>query len=89
MNKFVFTNLAERKFKKFEPVVKDRVINKLLQLKVHVDIFFVLKRLNGFGENCFRLRVGNIRLILFLKSETKSEKVFLVADIGYRKNIYK
>jgi mRNA-degrading endonuclease RelE of RelBE toxin-antitoxin system len=89
MNKFVFTNFAERKFKKLESVVKERVLNKLLQLKVHADIFFVLKHLNGFGENCFRLRIGNIRLILFLKSETKVEKVFLVADIGYRKNIYK
>jgi mRNA-degrading endonuclease RelE of RelBE toxin-antitoxin system len=89
MNIFVFTKFALKKFYNLNLQDRDRVARKLMDLKSHSDIFFVLKHLKGYGGNYFRLRVGDIRIILLLKIRTFSDFIFWVIDVGHRKEIYR
>jgi mRNA-degrading endonuclease RelE of RelBE toxin-antitoxin system len=86
MNIFVFSNFAEKSFLKFELQIRNRIVKKLIELKFHNNLFNVLTSLKGFKSDLYRLRIGNY---LSLKSKTKNQVVFIVLDIGHRKNIFK
>lgn len=68
--------------------VQGRILQKLLFLKEHKDIFTVLRKLSDFEPATHRLRVGNYRLILQFIGQEKSEMDFLILDVGHRKAIY-
>lgn len=82
---FVFTVLADRKFRKLERLLQERVRLKLRELKRHDDIGSVLKSLTNFHPATHRLRIGQYRLIL----QKVSEHEFLVLDIGNRSDVYR
>jgi mRNA-degrading endonuclease RelE of RelBE toxin-antitoxin system len=84
-NSFVFTPLAERKFRKLERMLQERVRLKLRELKRHDDIGSVLKPMTNFRPATHRLRIGQYRVIL----QRISEHEFLVIDIGNRSDIYR
>lgn len=87
---FVFTQYSEKEFNKLPKNVRARILDKLRELKRHDDIFTVLKRLHNLEPATHRLRVGNYRLILELKSQTAGGKAELwILDIGDRKDIYR
>jgi len=89
MTVFVFTKYSEKAFNKLPKNVKERILDKLRELKKHDDIFAVLKRLHNLEPASHRLRIGNYRLILELKSQKNDKTEFWVLDVGDRKDIYK
>ena len=89
MNQFVFTKKAEKRFLDLPKSMQERMINKLKDLKQHDDILSVLKRLHHLEPASHRLRVGDYRLILELKKQTKKETIFWILDVGDRKDVYK
>lgn len=89
MVSFVFTKFAERKFLKLPKNIQKRILEKLETLKIHEDIFSVLKRLHHFEPATHRLRIGSYRLILELKNQSKNRTEFWMLDVGDRKEIYR
>ncbi len=88
MIQFDFSRFAEKRFLKFPKAVQERILKKLRELKGHEDIFSLLKRLHHFEPATHRLRVGSYRLIFELKKQEKERIVFLVLDVGDRKDVY-
>lgn len=77
-----FTELFVEQFKKLEKVDQKRVYQKIQELKLNP---FRHKALTGPFKGCFRIRIGNLRVIYMpIKSE---RKVFLI-DVDLRKKIY-
>lgn len=85
---FVFAKNAEKGLKKLPADVKERISNKLKELKSHNDIFSILRGLSNFEPATHRLRIGDYRLILQLIEQDECNLEFLVLDIGHRKDIY-
>lgn len=89
MVNFVFSNFAKKGFLALPSGVQSRLTEKLVVLKSHPDIFFVLRRLRNFAPATHRLRIGDYRLILQLMKQEGDELKFLVLDVGDRKDIYR
>ena len=71
---------AEKDLGKLEPLISKRIIKKVRELSE--DPFSKdIKRLKGQEE--FRLRVGNYRIIFEISKDT-----ILILKIGHRRNIY-
>lgn len=86
---FIFTKQAEKACERIPKTVRARVIEKLKELKIHDDIFSILKRLESFKPATHRLRIGNYRIILELREQTDKDSIFRVLDVGHRKDIYR
>lgn len=86
---FIFTKQAAKAYEKLPKTVRVRVIEKLKELKIHDDIFSILKRLESFKPATHRLKIGNYRLILELREQTDKDSIFWILDIGHRKDIYR
>ncbi len=86
---FIFTKTAEKQFKKFEKEVKERMIEKLHELKKHNNIFSVITPLYNFQPATHRLRIGNYRLLLHIQTKKGQNYIFWVLKVGHRKNIYR
>jgi len=78
----LFTNNAERQLKKLEKKMQERIISVLERVRIRPESHF--QKL--IGEDVYRLRVGDYRLIADI---TKSKLIILVLKIGHRKKIYK
>jgi len=89
MVSFILSKFAEKRFSKLPKNLQERFILKLKELKEHDDIFSLLKVLRDFEPATHRLRIGNYRLILELKKQTKTPVDFFVLDVGHRKDIYR
>ncbi len=89
MNTFIFTKLAEERFFSLPTPTQKRVIAKLKFFKTHPDIFTVLKKLYDVKPATHRLRIGDYRLILELKSTKQDSSLWWILDIGHRADIYK
>ena len=62
---------------------KKQLKEKLVLLKISPYEMKGVKKLHGWGENCYRLRMGKIRIIYQIqKNDIK------IIDIDYRGNIY-
>ena len=86
---FCFTKQAERIFLKLPKSIQERCLEKLRELKTHPDIFSVLKQLTGVPPASHRMRIGNYRLILELRTHAKQSVKFWILDVGHRKDIYR
>lgn len=86
---FVFTKKSEKVFLSLSSKVQERILGKLKNLKMHGDVFSVLKKLHHLEPATHRLRVGDYRLILELKERNGENVKFLVLDVGDRKDIYR
>lgn len=85
MHTFIFTKFAKKRFKQLDIALQDRILDKLKELKKHNHIFSVLKPLRDFSPATHRLRIGGYRMIL----QHKEDNIFLVLDVGHRKDIYR
>lgn len=82
---FIFTEYSEKKFRRMDRFVQERIRSKLRELKQHDDISSVLKPLIHFRYGTHRLRVGQYRVILNKVSEHR----YFVVDIGNRSDVYR
>ena len=73
-----WTELAKKKLKKLDPVVRKRILSSVSNLP-HGDI----KALSGPLKGYFRLRVGKWRVIF-----KKFGKNFIIVDIRHRESAY-
>ena len=81
MYNIVFEKSTLEILSKLEPILKERIWNKLQQCKENPFRFLEhLEEIDGF-----KLRVGDYRLIIDIDN---SSKVLKVLKIGHRKNIY-
>ena len=85
---FVFTKYGQKRFSKLPKLLQDRIIKKLKQFKKHQDILSILKPLYNFEPATHRLRIGDYRVILELKSQKANNFEFYILDVGHRRDIY-
>ena len=76
------------KIKKFfasqTPELRARLKKKLEAIRENPLSGPQIKKLQGYGKNVFRLRVGDIRIIYIVQKNKQIE----ILDIDYRGNIY-
>lgn len=89
MVNFKSTIEFDKKFFKLPKTIQERIKNKLQTLKLHSDIFSVLKKLYDFPPATHRLRIGNYRLVLELIKQEKDVVAFLMLDVDHRKDVYR
>lgn len=82
---FVFTKNSQKEFKKLDEVLQARVIKKLQYLKQVSDPLHYMKALISFKNATHRIRVWDIRIILY-KSDISE---YIIVDIWKRGDIYK
>lgn len=81
MYNLIFEKRALENLNKLEPIIKERIWNKLQQCKENPFRFLEhLEDIDGF-----KLRVGDYRAIVDVNNSTKTIHVL---KVGHRKNIY-
>ncbi len=77
----LFSDLALKQFRKLERIFQDRIISTIERIRIRPDAH--VKKL--VGDEGYRIRVGDYRLILDLDRE---KLIILVLKIAHRKNVY-
>ena len=80
-----FTKRGERYLYKLSKVDVEKVVLKLKQLKFFPKDQRNIKRLSGF-KDCYRLRVGKIRVVFKVNNR---DKIIWIFGVDYRDKIYK
>jgi len=83
MTSFVFTEDAKQIFLKLEASIRQRIEEKLKELRGYHDERSI-SMLHDAAPATHRLRVGDYRLILMRKDNDS----FFVIDVGHRSKIY-
>jgi mRNA-degrading endonuclease RelE of RelBE toxin-antitoxin system len=89
MNVFAFTKQSKKSFDRLPKTVRERILDKLKELKRHPDLLSMLRPLIHFDPATHRLRIGDHRLVLGFVGRKGEGSDFLVLDVGPRKDIYK
>lgn len=79
--RILFSDLALKQLKKLDGETRQRIITAIERIRVRPESY--IKRL--VGEEGYRLKVGDYRVILDLDDE---QLIVLVLRIGHRKNVY-
>ena len=77
----IFSDLALKQLNKLDREIGQRIISTLERIRIRPDAY--VKKL--VGDEGYRLRVGNYRVILDIDRE---KLMILVLIIGQRKNVY-
>lgn len=77
-----FTKSAKKQFDKLPLDVQERIVSVLDRVRIRPEAHF--ERL--VGENSYKLRVGDYRIIADIHQD---KLLILVIKVGHRKNIYK
>ena len=77
----IFSDLALKQLRKLDREIEQRTISTLERIRIRPDAY--VKKL--VGDEGYRLRVGNYRVILDLDKE---KLIILVLRIGHRRNVY-
>ncbi len=77
----IFSDLALKQLRKLDREIGQRIISTLERIRIRPDAY--VKKL--VGDEGYRLRVGNYRVILDLDKE---KLIILVLRIGHRRNVY-
>ena len=77
----LFSDLALKQLRKLDQEARQRIIATIERIRVRPDAY--VKKL--VGDEGYRLRVGNYRVILDLDNE---KLIILVLRIGHRRNVY-
>ena len=77
----IFSDLALKQLRKLDREIGQRIISTLERIRIRPDAY--VKKL--VGDEGYRLRVGNYRVILDLDKE---KLIILVLTIGQRRNVY-
>ena len=78
----VFSQTAEKQFKKLNKEVQKRIRSSLKRIRFRP--YSHIKKI--IGTEYFSLRIGDYRLILSIQ---EGKLIILVIEIGHRKDIYK
>lgn len=82
----IFTNAAEKQFKKLSAEVQDYLKSKVKEYQSKEDLLRQnLKIVKNLEPATHRLKLGNYRFLLEIKEEDQTFRVF---KVGHRKNIY-
>ena len=76
----LFSDLALKQLRKLERNYQERIVSTLERIRIRPDAY--VRKL--VGNEGYRLRVGDFRLILDLDRE---KLIVLVLKIGHRKNV--
>lgn len=82
MYDLIYTERARKQLKKLDRTLQERIINTLERCRIRPHSY--VKKL--VGNPYFRLRVGELRIIVNIKD---NELHILVLEIDHRKRIYK
>ena len=77
----IFSDLALKQLRKLDREIGQRIISTLERIRIRPDAY--VKKL--VGDEGYRLRVGNYRMILDIDKE---KLIILVLRIGHRRNVY-
>jgi mRNA interferase RelE/StbE len=77
----LFTRSAEKDLKKLDKETQKRIISALERIRITPERY--VRKI--VGETCFRLRVGDYRVIMDIE---QGRLVILVLKVGHRKNVY-
>ncbi|MFZ2455564.1 MAG: type II toxin-antitoxin system RelE/ParE family toxin [Candidatus Altiarchaeia archaeon] len=77
----LFTRSAEKDLKKLDKETQKRIISALERIRITPDRY--VRKI--VGETCYRLRVGDYRIIMDIE---QGKLVILVLKVGHRKNVY-
>ncbi len=77
----IFSDLALKQLRKLDGQIGQRIISTLERIRIRPDAY--VKKL--VGDEGYRLRMGNYRVILDLDQE---KLIILVLRIGHRRNVY-
>lgn len=89
MNIFHFTIDGKKTLEKLPKEIQERVLNKMITIKKHPNIFSVIGALTDCAPATHKLRVGNYRAILKLVLNSRTQNYFEVLEVGHRKDIYR
>ncbi len=78
------TNQFEKKIRKIDKSVRERIIRKIKELEE--DPYKNTKRLTGELRGMYSLRTGDYRVIFSLDED---KKLILLLTVGHRKSVYK
>ncbi len=81
----IFTESAKKDLKKIDRSISKIIEKKIEQLTLHSDRLDI-KKLVGFKDPTYRLRINDYRVIYEIKND---EIVILVIAIKHRKDVYK
>ncbi|MEA3430825.1 MAG: type II toxin-antitoxin system RelE/ParE family toxin [Nanoarchaeota archaeon] len=82
MYDLLFSDKAKKQFLKLEKDIQKRIINSLQRIRIRPESY-VTKLV---GDNVFKLRVGDYRILMDIDN---GKLLILVIKVGHRKNIYK
>ncbi len=77
----IFSDLALKQMKKLDEEIRRRIISTIERIRIRPDAY--VRKL--VGDEGYRLRVGDYRVVLDLDKE---QLIILVLRIGHRKNVY-
>lgn len=77
----IFSDLAFKQLRKLDREIGQRIISSLDRIRLRLNAY--IKKL--VGDDGYKLRVGNYRVILDLDRE---KLIILVLRIGHRRNVY-
>ncbi|MDA3854834.1 MAG: type II toxin-antitoxin system RelE/ParE family toxin [Candidatus Woesearchaeota archaeon] len=78
----IYTDKAKKQLKKFDRDLQERILNSLQRCRIRPHSY--VKKL--VGNPYFRLRVGELRVIVDIKD---NKLLILVLEVDHRKRIYK
>ena len=77
----LFSDLAMKQLLKLEKETRERIIAPLERIRIRAEVY--VRKL--VGDEGYRLRVGNYRIIVDLDKE---KFIILVLRMGHRRNVY-
>jgi mRNA interferase RelE/StbE len=77
----LFSDLALKQLRKLDQEIRQRIIAMIERIRIRPDDY--VRKL--VGDDGYRLRVGNYRVIMDLDRE---KLIILVLRIGHRRNVY-
>jgi len=77
----LFSDLALKQLRKLDREMRQRIITTIERIRIRPDTY--IRKL--VGDEGYRLRVGNYRVILDIDKE---QLVILILRIGHRRNVY-
>ncbi len=77
----LFSDLALKQLRKLDREMRQRIITTIERIRIRPDTY--IRKL--IGDEGYRLRVGNYRVILDIDKE---QLVILILRIGHRRNVY-
>ena len=81
MYEIVFSEKAKKQFLKLEKDIQNRIISVLERIRIRPESY--VERL--VGEQVYKLRVGDYRVIMDLEN---NRLIVLILKVGHRKNVY-